>query len=473
MVKDTTYYDVLGVEVTATDIELKKAYRKKAIKLHPDKNLDDPNAADKFKEVGEAYGVLSNPESRKIYDEVGKDGMNSSAVEEADPSEFFAAAFGGEAFKDWIGELSMLNDLNKTNEVFLTEEDGGGEPPSSGTGTLNSKTEKPSEVDSNITTDLQQMKVSEGTSQKTEGADIVSEYNEAKKRTKQKMTQAQRDELMRLSEEAKLAKEERVNGLVQLLEVRINKFESCYKNPEALASFDSGLNKEFEDLKIESFGLPLLHLIGKVYTQQAHAAILASKTFGVTKLFTSVKTKTDRVKGGFSILKAALDTKVALAEMVQHEEVLQAKVEAGEAISTEEQYELLRYQRLITGKFIAAAWAVTKYEVVGVLNKVCYKLFRDSSVSKKERVRRADAVLHIGKLMSNVKRTPEEEEEAQIFEEMMAEASAKKQKKEGTAISEAEIAAYLKKMEEEAAANNNYSSSAGTSSSSVPSSSNN
>ena len=65
------YYEVLGVSKTATDAEIKKAYRKLAMKYHPDYNPGDKDAEEKFKEINEANEVLSDPKKRQLYDQYG------------------------------------------------------------------------------------------------------------------------------------------------------------------------------------------------------------------------------------------------------------------------------------------------------------------------------------------------------------------------------------------------------------------
>ena len=65
------FYEVLGVSKTASEAEIKKAYRKLAKKYHPDSNPNDAVAAERFKEINEAYDVLSDPEKKKMYDQFG------------------------------------------------------------------------------------------------------------------------------------------------------------------------------------------------------------------------------------------------------------------------------------------------------------------------------------------------------------------------------------------------------------------
>ena len=74
MAEKRDYYEVLEVTKTATVEEIKKAYRKKAIQYHPDKNPGDKEAEEKFKEAAEAYDVLSNPDKRSRYDQFGHAG---------------------------------------------------------------------------------------------------------------------------------------------------------------------------------------------------------------------------------------------------------------------------------------------------------------------------------------------------------------------------------------------------------------
>ena len=117
-VKSTEYYDLLNVSPYATSSEIRSAYRRKARTIHPDKNVDDPNAVRKFRELSAAYQTLSDTTKRKQYDSTGigidaedpTDGnggtmMGGGAM--LDPLVFFAILFGSELVEPYVGDLGM------------------------------------------------------------------------------------------------------------------------------------------------------------------------------------------------------------------------------------------------------------------------------------------------------------------------------------------------------------------------------
>jgi len=104
------YYEILEVERTASQDEIKTAYRKLAFKYHPDRNQDDPDAESKFKEAAEAYEVLGNQEKRQAYDRFGHDGVNSNGFSGFSSNEDI---FG--AFSDIFGEVFGFSSAGRSN----------------------------------------------------------------------------------------------------------------------------------------------------------------------------------------------------------------------------------------------------------------------------------------------------------------------------------------------------------------------
>ena len=132
------YYEVLGVGRSATEEEVKRAYRKLAVKFHPDKNPDDPHAEEKFKELGEAYDILMDPDKRAAYDRFGHAAFAPGGVGFGrgafhDPFEIFrevfgASGFGGGIFDTFFGgggerteDRRRGSDLRYDMEIKLEE----------------------------------------------------------------------------------------------------------------------------------------------------------------------------------------------------------------------------------------------------------------------------------------------------------------------------------------------------------------
>ena len=120
------YYEVLGLQKGASDDEIKKAFRKLAMKYHPDKNPGDKDAEDKFKEINEAYAVLSDPEQKQKYDQFGHAGVDPNSFAGGgfggfggfeDIFDMFSGAFGGGGFGGAFGGQRRSNGPRKGNDI--------------------------------------------------------------------------------------------------------------------------------------------------------------------------------------------------------------------------------------------------------------------------------------------------------------------------------------------------------------------
>ncbi|KAK9476359.1 X-domain of DnaJ-containing-domain-containing protein [Lipomyces japonicus] len=463
-VVDTTYYDALGVSADATELEIKKAYRKKAIQLHPDKNPNDETAHAKFQEVGEAYQVLSNPELRKQYDQFGKDKAMPDAGFE-DPSEFFTSIFGGEAFYDLIGELSLIKDLTKSMEIATTEEEeaaavataaaaAGAETASAEAASGEPESALPTKSGNSIPSDKEPqaknystfneptqsstggssaspissppvLAITDGEIDKQGESSVPQKATKEKEKEKEKkklgLTKAQKEELEKYEKERKEAREKRVQHLTQKLIERVSVWTESDMSDQVTEAFTKQIVYERENLKMESFGIELLHAIGSIYYHKSTTFRKSQKFFGVTGFFSKVKEKGTIAKDTWNTISSALDAQMTIEDMTKAEE------KGGVDWTDEKKAD---YERKVLGKILNAAWRGSRFEVQSVLREVCDNVLDDKSVPVKKRADRARALEIIGTIFRQAERDEDEDEDARVFETLLAEATQKKNKKD-------------------------------------------
>ncbi|OBT90943.1 hypothetical protein VE02_00223 [Pseudogymnoascus sp. 03VT05] len=484
MVADLTYYNALAVKPDATELEIKKAYRKLAIIHHPDKNPGDETAHAKFQAIGEAYQVLSDPDLRRSYDKFGKDHAQPSEGF-TDPAEFFGTIFGGEAFVDLIGEISLMKDLTKTMDITMTEEAEGedgdhaaaaeaaagaspGEkaptdekatssppPAASAADTTEPATEKAYAFDHTTgkryeIDPLTEKPLSNPTSPPASGtstpgrgiptrpaimsksdseaqldaAGITEEEKELRKKEKKKggLSKEQREQLAEYEKERINIRKERVDTLAKKMIDRISIWTETDKGDDVTKAFQEKTRLEVENLKMESFGLDILHAIGATYLSKAGALLKSQKFLGIGGFFSRLKDKGTLAKDTWNTISSAIDAQMTMEEMAKMEE------KGGEDWTDERRVE---YERRVTGKILTAAWRGSKFEIQGVLRDVCDEVLHDKRVPMSKRLERAQALVISGEIYAKAKRNPEEEGDYMAFEQLVAEAALKKEKKKG------------------------------------------
>lgn len=217
------------------------------------------------------------------------------------------------------------------------------------------------------------------------------ERNKGKK--KLGLTEEQRAKIIALEKERRKEREERVSTLHRKLVDRISVWTETDKGHDVTQAFQEKIRLEVENLKMESFGLEILHAIGATYTQKATSFLKSQKFLGISGFFSRLKDKGTLVKETWSTFSTAIDAQMTLQEMAKLEE------QGGDQWTDEAKAE---YEKLVIGKMLAAVWGGSKWEIQGVLRDVCDRLLYDKTVKLEKRIERAQALLLVGRIYSNV-----------------------------------------------------------------------
>jgi hypothetical protein len=402
--------------------------------------------------------VLSNEDLRKAYDKYGKESARPSEGF-VDPAEFFSTIFGGEAFMDWIGEISLMKDLTATMDITMAnmEEE---EEAAAAAAAAAGESSKDGEFPGTNEAIKESLKTAEGAApaasssekkpvpavvvedEKSAGpaADVPPPYtkspspgpgsgattprsgrtqiplrpaleyrpsNEGEredpssaqdgkrkdKKSKSGLTKEQKEQLAALEKERARVRQERVDMLTQKLLDRLSVWTETDKGKDVTAAFQEKIRLEVEELKMESFGLDILHAIGQTYVSKATALIRSQKFFGMGGFLSRMKDKGTLVKDTWNTISSAIDAQQTMEEMARLEQ------QGGEDWTDEKKSE---YERRVTGKILTAAWRGSKFEIQSVLRDVCDAVLGDKKVPLSKRLERAEALVLVGQICANV-----------------------------------------------------------------------
>lgn len=328
--------------------------------------------------------------------------------------------FGGEAFVDLIGEISLMKDLTTTMEITMEQEEEDEELAKSTEEKLHVHDEKttaaggdttgPSETTAGTSTPTgassdtstprrnfarQAIMDKSEEEARLDAAGVTQEEKELRKKQKKKggLTKEQQERLAAYEAERRKARQERVDTLARKLIDRISVWTETDKSPEMTHAFEEKIRLEVENLKMESFGIEILHAIGATYVQKATSFLKSQKFLGISGFFSRLKDKGTLAKETWTTISTAIDAQMTMEEMARLEE------RGGEDWTDEKKAE---YEKLVTGKILAAAWRGSKFEIQSVLRDVCDQVLGDKSVKLEKRIERAHALVIAGTIYQKV-----------------------------------------------------------------------
>ena len=364
-VKDREFYDLLGVSTNASAGDIKKAYYKEARKCHPDKCLDDPEAAAKFQALGHAYQILSNEQSRANYDKNGKPESNSDAAlsNEIDPLVFFAVMFGSHLVEPYVGELWIATTADTLMKDAMEQQ-------------------QAMDIDMETMTEEDAAKLLRGG---TSNAEMV---------------------LKQRKREVKCA--------LNLREKIMPYLEA--KDEDDLHSFKASIQKEAAKIADTSFGPTFLVTIGFALGVEGEEFLGFQNTaLGVGGHAARWKKGRKNTMNNFKIMGAALNAGTTGRKAMKEVEAAQRKMEEkraqeGAAVdgsksedgggdsSLDEEQAKVAAQKLeeTIPALLELAWAINIRDISRTLKHACKKLFTDAEVPMTIRIQRAEAIRLIG-----------------------------------------------------------------------------
>lgn len=337
--------------------------------------------------------------------------------------------FGGNAFVDLIGEISLMKDLTTTMDITMqqmeeeelaasaeeklnihdetqahaaegTTEGAAQATPAESTTAASEKPAAAASPSSGTSTPrryMGQQAIMDKSEEEArmEAAGLSQEEKELRKKEKKKggLSREQQERLAAYELERKKAREERVNTLATKLVDKISVWTETDKSPDMTRAFEEKIRLEVENLKMESFGLEILHAIGATYVQKATSFLKSQKFLGISGFFSRLKDKGTLAKETWTTISTAIDAQMTMEEMAKLEE------RGGEDWTDEKKAE---YEKKVTGKILAAAWRGSKFEIQSVLRDVCDQVLGDKRIKLDKRVERAHALVIAGNIYSKV-----------------------------------------------------------------------